>query len=73
MLLYLQWSAIHNGMVMSCDFSHSGQLVVSASDIDNTIRIWDSKSGCLVQELKGILQTSFHGITLVGVQCTSDS
>jgi len=49
---------------MNCDFSHNGRLVVSASDVDNIIRIWDSHTGCLVQELRGktkrMLQLNFN-------------
>lgn len=38
----------HTDMISSAAFNHDGNLIVSASHYDKTIRIWDTQSGvCL--------------------------
>jgi len=38
---------------MDCNFSHDGKLVVSGSDLDRTIKIWDATAGTLIKEIAG--------------------
>jgi WD40 repeat protein len=52
------WTGNHGGMILGCDFSHSGHLVVTSSDLDFTVRVWDSHNGTLVQELKDLHTSS---------------
>lgn len=49
----LQWTGQHAGIVTCCRFSHDGKLVISGSDLDNTLKIWDANSGELLQNLQG--------------------
>ena len=48
-----QWTGNHGGIVTCCNYSHDGQFVVSASDLDNIVRIWDAHNGHIVHEIKG--------------------
>lgn len=36
-----------------CNFSHDGKLVVSCSDLDRSIKLWDATSGKMVKEIVG--------------------
>ena len=42
----------HSGYVMSVCFNHDGSQVASGSD-DNTVKVWNAKTGDLVQTLEG--------------------
>ncbi|CAG2206880.1 WD repeat-containing protein 88-like [Mytilus edulis] len=48
------WSGKHAGIVTSCNFSHDGKYVVSGSDLDNTVKIWDSNTGDLIHNVDDI-------------------
>ena len=49
----LQWTGDHGGIVTCCDFSRDGKLVVSGSDLDHTIKIWDANTGEELQVISG--------------------
>lgn len=66
----VMWQSDHAGIVTGCDLSTDGKLVVSASDLDNFIRIWDAQNGALIREIKG-----HHSSTITSLQfspCESD-
>ena len=42
------------GIATSCNFSHDGRLVVSGSDLDHSVKVWDANSGQIVAESKGM-------------------
>ncbi|XP_033754028.1 WD repeat-containing protein 88-like [Pecten maximus] len=48
------WTGKHAGIVTSCKFSHDGKMVVSGSDLDNTLKIWDANSGELIYNIEDI-------------------
>ena len=43
--MFLQWTGHHDGMVTCCNFSQDGKYVVSGSDFDNALIVWDAFSG----------------------------
>lgn len=36
-----------------CNFSHDSKLVVSCSDLDRSIKLWDASSGKMIKEIVG--------------------
>lgn len=52
-LYIFQWSGKHAGIVTSCNFSHDERLIVSGSDLDNTVKIWDANTGELIHNIDG--------------------
>jgi len=42
----------HTGTVWSIDFSPDGELVATAADNDHSVKVWDAKTGTLLQEFK---------------------
>lgn len=36
-----------------CNLSNDGRLVVSSSDIDHSVKLWDCVTGKMVKEIKG--------------------
>ena len=50
--LLFQWSALHDGIVTTCDFSYDGKFLITGSDLENSVRIWDAYDGELIKELK---------------------
>ena len=44
---------MHNGIVTTCDVSHDGKYVVSGSDLDSAVSIWDARDGQLIKKLLG--------------------
>ncbi|XP_039253122.1 small ribosomal subunit protein RACK1-like [Styela clava] len=46
------WTGKHNGMVMAGDISLDGKLVVSCSDFDNAVKVWNAEDGQELTELK---------------------
>ena len=53
-VMFSQWTGQHGGMVTCCQFSLDGQLLVSGSDLDNTVKVWDVHTGELIQEIKDL-------------------
>ena len=53
MYVCLQWTGKHGGIVTCCNYSHDDQYVVSASDLDNVVKIWDVRDGKMAFEIKG--------------------
>jgi len=49
----VQWSGDHGGIVTCGSWSHDDKFIVTGSDLDLAIRIWDSQTGVLVQTIKG--------------------
>nr|XP_026696028.1 WD repeat-containing protein 88-like [Ciona intestinalis] len=45
------WSVKGEGIVTSCDISSNENLVVASSDLDNSVKLWDMRSGLLVANL----------------------
>lgn len=52
------WMGRHAGIVTCCRFSHDGKLVISGSDLDNTLKIWDANSGELLQNLQDMHEST---------------
>lgn len=48
------WSGLHAGIVTSCRFSHDGKYVVSCSDLDNTVKVWDANTGDVIHNVDDI-------------------
>ena len=46
---------MHEGVITCCDFSHDGKYIVTGSDLDFKIRLWDSHSGELIKIIAGTL------------------
>lgn len=46
------WSGEHEGIVTSGDISCDGKLIVSCSDLDNTVKVREASSGDVIHELK---------------------
>eukprot|EP00112_Aurelia_sp_Birch-Aquarium-sp1_P013051 Seg2754.6 transcript_id=Seg2754.6/GoldUCD/mRNA.D3Y31 product="WD repeat-containing protein 88" protein_id=Seg2754.6/GoldUCD/D3Y31 len=46
------WNALHDGIVTTCDFSYDGKFLITGSDLENSVRIWDAYDGELIKELK---------------------
>lgn len=60
------WKNKHEYLVTSCGFSYDqAKLVVSVSDVDFVIKIWDTKSGKLVRNIKDL-----HDTTVTSCQFT---
>lgn len=51
----VQWSGDHGGIVTCGNWSHDDKFILTGSDLDMAIRIWDSQTGALVQTIKGEL------------------
>ncbi|KAK2162040.1 hypothetical protein NP493_1544g00031 [Ridgeia piscesae] len=50
----LLWTGSHGGIVTCCNFSADGKLIISGSDLENVVRIWDAHSGHLIHKIKGL-------------------
>jgi hypothetical protein len=51
---FKKWENKHEYFVTSCGFSYDeNSLVVSVSDVDFLVKIWDTKSGKLVRNIPG--------------------
>jgi hypothetical protein len=52
-----QWKNDHNSFITCCGFStdNNSKYAVSVSDIDYAIKIWDTHSGHLINEIRGKL------------------
>ena len=48
-----QWSGDHGGIVTCCEYSHDGHYIVTGSDLDFAVRIWDAHDGTLIHDIKG--------------------
>lgn len=44
---------MHGGVITCCGFSNDGRYVVTGSDLDFMIKVWDVASGEMVHEIKG--------------------
>jgi WD40 repeat protein/nucleoside phosphorylase/uncharacterized protein YjbI with pentapeptide repeats len=55
----LDWDAGHFGAINCCAFSPSGNWIVSASQ-DETLRLWDARSGDCLQVLRGHADSVEH-------------
>ena len=53
MKFFLQWTGEHRGIVTDCNFSHDSKLVVSCSDLDRSIKLWDASNGKMIKEIVG--------------------
>ena len=42
----------HDGMAMSCDISYDGKYMLSASDLDNAVLIWDLRQEKSIKIMK---------------------
>ncbi|XP_048255050.1 WD repeat-containing protein 88-like [Haliotis rufescens] len=47
-----KWSGKHGGVVTCCKLSHDEKMVCSGSDMDNILKIWDTRSGEIIHNLK---------------------
>lgn len=51
---YLKWKNEHEYLLSSCAFSNNdSKYVVSVSDVDFFVKIWDVHTGHLVMNIKG--------------------
>ncbi|XP_064598911.1 WD repeat-containing protein 88-like [Liolophura sinensis] len=48
------WTGKHDGVLTCCDISHDGKLIVTGSDIDNCLKVWDTSSGETIHKLDDI-------------------
>ncbi|XP_064640504.1 WD repeat-containing protein 88-like [Lineus longissimus] len=48
------WTGDHHGIVTCCDYSSDGGLIVTGSDLDFKVRVWDARSGKVVKEMKDL-------------------
>ncbi|KAL5021243.1 hypothetical protein ScPMuIL_000398 [Solemya velum] len=53
------WTGTHDGMVNCCQYSHDGKLVLSGSDSENAICVWDSHEGKVIRKIN-----NYHASTL---------
>ena len=53
-LLLLQWSVSHDGLMTTCHVSLDGRLALAAGD-DNIITMWDVSSRKRLYQLKGLI------------------
>lgn len=60
------WSNEHRGIITSCAFSHDGKKMVSASDLDRTMTVWDANTGQLIHQVSDL-----HKSTIT--QCLFDA
>jgi hypothetical protein len=53
--MYFKWKNDHNTFVTCCGFSNdnNSKYSVSVSDIDFSIKIWDTHNGKLINEILG--------------------
>lgn len=49
----LQWAGSHGGVVMTASYSMSDQLIVSGTDLDYNLYLWDTRTGAKEQTIKG--------------------
>lgn len=61
------WTGRHEGMVMCCKFSRDGKLAASGSDLDNTLKLWDTNSGQLIHSISDL-----HSSTITSVLFAPD-
>ena len=52
-LMTSQWTGGHNGLVTYCSFSSDGQRLVTCTDRDNVVVIWDARTGHVKNVMKG--------------------
>ena len=48
----LQLQSMHEGMVMSCDISYDGKYMLSCTDLDNSVTIWDMRQQKSIKTMK---------------------
>ncbi|KAJ8303369.1 hypothetical protein KUTeg_019765 [Tegillarca granosa] len=48
------WTGQHAGVVTCCKFSHDGSMMISGSDLDNTLKVWDTNTGELIHNVDNI-------------------
>lgn len=60
------WTNRHNGIITSCDISADSKYVVSVSDFDNAVKIWNAEDGKEAFSLKGILLEFLFAVLTVG-------
>ncbi|XP_006819827.2 WD repeat-containing protein 88-like [Saccoglossus kowalevskii] len=53
------WQGHHDGIVTCCKFSNNGKYVVSGSDLDYALNVWNAKDGSLIHH-----RTNHHKSTI---------
>jgi len=51
------WKGEHVGIVTYCDISKDGNLVTTVSDFENVLKLWDMRSGALIEDIIGELRS----------------
>lgn len=54
----------HDGMAMACDISHDARLMLSCSDLDNAVVIWDLRQEKSIKVMKCMRENLLAFLTI---------